>query len=54
MKEDLYKKVTALSKRRGIIYPNSEIYGGIAGFYDYRTCSVEMKNNLKSYGEIHG
>ena len=49
MKEDLLQKITALCKRRGIIYPNSEIYGGIAGFYDYGPVGVEMKNNLKKY-----
>jgi len=49
MKEDLLQKITALCKRRGIIYPNSEIYGGIAGFYDYGPVGVEMKNNLKRY-----
>ena len=43
----LLEKVTALAKRRGIIYPNSEIYGGIGGFYDYGPVGVEMKNNLK-------
>ena len=46
---DLLQKVTALAKRRGIIYPNSEIYGGITGFYDYGPVGVEMKNNLKRY-----
>jgi glycyl-tRNA synthetase len=46
---DLLKKVTALAKRRGIIYPNSEIYGGIGGFYDYGPVGVEMKSNLKRY-----
>ncbi|MCD4756352.1 glycine--tRNA ligase [bacterium] len=46
---DLLQKVTALAKRRGIIFPNSEIYGGIAGFYDYGPVGVEMKNNLKKY-----
>jgi glycyl-tRNA synthetase len=46
---DLLQKVTALAKRRGIIYPNSEIYGGIGGFYDYGPVGVEMKNNLKKY-----
>lgn len=46
---DLLQKVTALSKRRGIIFPNSEIYGGIGGFYDYGPVGVEMKNNLKKY-----
>ncbi len=48
-KNDLLDKVTALAKRRGIIYPNSEIYGGIGGFYDYGPVGVEMKNNLKRY-----
>ncbi|MDD4382378.1 MAG: glycine--tRNA ligase, partial [Candidatus Dojkabacteria bacterium] len=38
-----------LCKRRGIIYPNSEIYGGIGGFFDYGPVGVEMKNNLKRY-----
>jgi glycyl-tRNA synthetase len=46
---NLLEKVTALAKRRGIIYPNSEIYGGIGGFYDYGPVGVEMKNNLKRY-----
>jgi len=47
--EDLLQKVTSLSKRRGIIFQNSEIYGGIGGFYDYGPVGVEMKNNLKRY-----
>lgn len=41
--------VVSLCKRRGIIYPNSEIYGGVGGFYDYGPIGVEMKNNLKQY-----
>jgi glycyl-tRNA synthetase len=48
-KNSLLEKITSLAKRRGIIYPNSEIYGGIAGFYDYGPVGVEMKNNLKRY-----
>lgn len=48
-KNNLLEKITSLAKRRGIIYPNSEIYGGIAGFYDYGPVGVEMKNNLKKY-----
>ncbi|HOR06267.1 MAG TPA: glycine--tRNA ligase [Candidatus Dojkabacteria bacterium] len=47
--EDLLQNITALCKRRGIIYPNSEIYGGIGGFFDYGPVGVEMKNNLKRY-----
>lgn len=49
MTEDILQKITALAKRRGIIFPNSEIYGGIGGFYDYGPVGVEMKNNLKRY-----
>ena len=49
MSEDILQKITALAKRRGIIFPNSEIYGGIGGFYDYGPVGVEMKNNLKRY-----
>lgn len=46
---DSILNITALCKRRGIIYPNSEIYGGIGGFFDYGPVGVEMKNNLKRY-----
>ncbi len=34
-------------KRKGFVYPNSEIYGGIAGFYDFGHLGVELKNNIK-------
>lgn len=47
--KNLLDSVVALSKRRGIIYQNSEIYGGIGGFYDYGPVGVEMLNNLKRY-----
>lgn len=39
--------IAALAKRRGFIYPGSEIYGGIAGFWDYGPLGVELKNNIK-------
>ena len=39
--------ITSLCKRRGIIYPSSEIYGGMAGFYDYGPLGVELKNEVK-------
>ncbi len=42
------EKVISLCKRRGFIFPGSEIYGGLAGFYDFGPLGVEMKNNLKS------
>jgi glycyl-tRNA synthetase len=40
-------KIAALCKRRGFIYPGSEIYGGLAGFWDYGPLGVELKNNIK-------
>lgn len=48
LKQDLLEKVVSLCKRRGFVFPGSEIYGGLAGFYDYGPLGVEMKNNLKS------
>lgn len=44
---DLLEKVSSLCKRRGIIFPGSEIYGGYQGFWDYGPLGVELKNNLK-------
>lgn len=41
------EKITSLAKRRGFVYPGSEIYGGLQGFYDFGPLGVEMKNNLK-------
>ncbi|MDP2632976.1 MAG: glycine--tRNA ligase [Candidatus Curtissbacteria bacterium] len=41
------EKIVALSKRRGFIYPGSEIYGGLAGTWDYGPLGVELKNNIK-------
>ncbi len=43
----LMDKIVALCKRRGFIYPGSEIYGGIGGFWDYGPLGVELKNNIK-------
>ncbi len=40
-------KIVALAKRRGFIYPSSEIYGGLSGFWDYGPMGVELKNNIK-------
>lgn len=42
------EKIISLSKRRGFIYPASEIYGGLAGFWDYGPLGVELVNNLKN------
>jgi glycyl-tRNA synthetase len=44
----LMEKITALCKRRGFIFQSSEIYGGIAGFWDYGPLGVELKRNIKN------
>src|SRR3990167_4542351 len=44
---DLMSKIFALAKRRGFIYPGSEIYGGLAGTWDYGPLGVELKNNIR-------
>jgi len=40
-------KLVSLSKRRGIIFPSSEIYGGLASVWDYGPVGVEIKRNIK-------
>ena len=44
---NLMEKIVALCKRRGIIFPGSEIYGGLAGTWDYGPAGALMKKNLK-------
>ncbi len=41
-------KIVSLSKRRGFIFPSSEIYGGIGSSYDYGHYGVLLKNNVKA------
>ncbi len=50
MKEqsDLMEKVISLSKRRGFIFPGSEIYGGLANSYDYGPLGTELYNNIRN------
>lgn len=43
-----FEKVVALAKRRGFVYPSSELYGGLSGFWDFGPLGVELKNNLKA------
>lgn len=43
------KDIVALCKRRGFIFPASDIYGGINGFWDYGPLGVELKNNLRDF-----
>ncbi|MFZ2886297.1 MAG: glycine--tRNA ligase [Minisyncoccia bacterium] len=42
------EKIVSLCKRRGFIYQGSEIYGGLAGTWDYGPMGVELKNNIKN------
>ncbi len=41
------EKIVSLCKRRGFIFPSSEVYGGINGFWDYGPLGVELKRNIK-------
>ncbi len=41
------EKIVSLCKRRGFIFPGSEIYGGLAGMWDYGPLGLDLKNNLK-------
>ena len=45
---NLMEKVVSLCKRRGLIYPGSEIYGGLANTWDYGPYGVLLKNNIKN------
>jgi glycyl-tRNA synthetase len=44
---DNLETIVSLSKRRGFIFPSSEIYGGINAVWDYGPLGVELKNNVK-------
>ena len=48
MSLDVYEKIMTLAKRRGYIYPSFEIYGGIAGFFDYGPLGCLLKNNVEN------
>lgn len=45
---ELMEKIVSLCKRRGFIFPGSEIYGGLAGTFDYGPLGVALKNNIKA------
>ncbi len=47
-KSDLMEKIVSLSKRRGFIYQGSEIYGGLAGTWDYGPLGVALKKNIEN------
>jgi glycyl-tRNA synthetase len=45
---ELMEKIVSLCKRRGFIFPGSEIYGGLAGTWDWAHFGVALKNNIKN------
>ena len=45
--ENLMNKIISLAKRRGFVFPSSEIYGGFGSCYDFGPLGVEMKRNIK-------
>ncbi|MBI4137605.1 glycine--tRNA ligase [Candidatus Roizmanbacteria bacterium] len=45
---DHFSTITSLAKRRGFVYPGSEIYGGLANTYDYGPLGVELLRNIKN------
>src|SRR3989338_2171069 len=44
---DLMEKIVSLCKRRGFVFPSSEVHGGFAGFYDYGHYGVAFSTNIK-------
>jgi glycyl-tRNA synthetase len=48
MPQDIYDKIMMLAKRRGFIYPSFEIYGSVAGFYDYGPLGSKLKLNIEN------
>lgn len=44
---EIMEKLVSLCKRRGFIFPGSDIYGGLANSWDYGPLGVELKNNIK-------
>jgi glycyl-tRNA synthetase len=47
--DDLMDKIVSLCKRRGFIFPSSEIYGGLGSCYDYGPLGIELKRNIKDF-----
>lgn len=47
--ENRMEKIVSLSKRRGFIYPGSEIYGGFANSWDYGPYGTQLKKNIEDY-----
>ncbi|MCL2469782.1 MAG: glycine--tRNA ligase [Alphaproteobacteria bacterium] len=47
LENSLMNRIVSLCKRRGFVFPASEIYGGLNGFWDYGPLGTQLKNNLR-------
>jgi len=47
MRDNLMEKIVSLCKRRGFVFPGSEIYGGLANTWDFGPLGLALKKNLK-------
>src|SRR3990167_5187932 len=45
--QNFLEKIVSLAKRRGFVFPGSEIYGGLAGTWDYGPLGARLKENIK-------
>ena len=43
------EELSVFCKKKGIVFPTAEIYGGLSGFFDYGPIGVELKNNIKQH-----
>ncbi len=48
MAADSLDKIVSLAKRRGFVYPSSEVYGGLESCWDYGPLGARLKNNIKA------
>ncbi|MEK7458589.1 MAG: glycine--tRNA ligase, partial [Patescibacteria group bacterium] len=48
LKQTTLEEITALSKRRGFVFQNSEIYGGLANLYDYGPMGAALLRNIRN------
>lgn len=49
MSDNIMEKIVALCKRRGFVYPSSEIYGGLANTWDFGPLGTLLKNNIRDF-----
>ncbi|MDD3607780.1 MAG: glycine--tRNA ligase, partial [Candidatus Moranbacteria bacterium] len=47
-KSDLMPKIVSLCKRRGFVFPTSEIYGGLVSSYNYGPLGTELLRNIRN------